>query len=67
VTDREHAEEAGAVRSGLGITAGLCLAELIGGWLTNSLALLTDAGTCSPTRLASSPGSRSIGSRSATS
>jgi cobalt-zinc-cadmium efflux system protein len=43
VTDREHAEEAGAIRTGLGITAGLCLAELIGGWLTNSLALLTDS------------------------
>jgi cobalt-zinc-cadmium efflux system protein len=41
--DREHAEEAGALRTGLTVTAGLCVAELVGGWLTNSLALLTDA------------------------
>jgi cobalt-zinc-cadmium efflux system protein len=41
--DREHAEEAGAIRTGLTVTAGLCVAELVGGWLTNSLALLTDA------------------------
>jgi cobalt-zinc-cadmium efflux system protein len=43
VSDREHADEAGAIRTGLAMTAGLCLAELVGGWLTNSLALLTDA------------------------
>lgn len=28
----------------LAITAGYCLVELIGGWVTNSLALLSDAG-----------------------
>jgi cobalt-zinc-cadmium efflux system protein len=43
VAHRDHADEAGAVRSGLAITAGLCLLEVVGGWLTNSLALLTDA------------------------
>jgi cobalt-zinc-cadmium efflux system protein len=42
VTERDHAEEAGAVRTGLAVTATLCLGELVGGWLTNSLALLTD-------------------------
>jgi cobalt-zinc-cadmium efflux system protein len=41
--ERDHAREVGAVRVGLGATALLCVAELIGGWLTNSLALLTDA------------------------
>jgi cobalt-zinc-cadmium efflux system protein len=40
---REHAREVGAVRSGLVVTALICLAELVGGWLTNSLALLSDA------------------------
>jgi cobalt-zinc-cadmium efflux system protein len=40
---RDHAGEFGAVRSGLIITAILCVAELIGGWLTNSLALMSDA------------------------
>jgi cobalt-zinc-cadmium efflux system protein len=43
VTDRVHDDEAGAVRTGLAVTAALCVAELAGGWLTNSLALLTDA------------------------
>jgi len=43
VAERDHADEAGALRTGLVVTAGLCLAELVGGWLTNSLALLTDA------------------------
>jgi cobalt-zinc-cadmium efflux system protein len=28
----------------LGITAAYCIVELVGGWLTNSLALLSDAG-----------------------
>jgi len=28
----------------LGLTAGYCIVEFIGGWLTNSLALLSDAG-----------------------
>src|SRR5262245_25704512 len=40
---RDHAGEFGAVRTGLIITAVLCVAELIGGWLTNSLALISDA------------------------
>ena len=43
MTERDHADEAVAVRSGLALTALLCLGELVGGWLTNSLALLTDA------------------------
>lgn len=43
MSGRDHAEEAGAVRSGLAITAALCVGELVGGYLTNSLALLTDA------------------------
>jgi cobalt-zinc-cadmium efflux system protein len=43
VTERDHADEAGAVRTGLAVTAGLCLLEIVGGWLTNSLALMTDA------------------------
>jgi len=43
VNDRDHAVEAGAVRTGLTITAALCVAELVGGWWTNSLALLSDA------------------------
>lgn len=43
MSGRSHAEEAGAVRTGLTVTAGLCVAEVIGGWATNSLALLTDA------------------------
>ena len=41
--DRDHAREAGAVRSGLAITAVLCVGELAGGLWTNSLALVTDA------------------------
>jgi cobalt-zinc-cadmium efflux system protein len=40
---REHAREIGALRTALAVTAVLCLAELIGGWLTNSLALVSDA------------------------
>lgn len=43
MSERDHAEETGAVRTGLAITAALCVCELVGGWLTNSLALLTDA------------------------
>jgi cobalt-zinc-cadmium efflux system protein len=43
VSQRDHAVEAGAVRTGLAVTAALCVAELVGGWLTNSLALLSDA------------------------
>ena len=41
--ERDHMRERGAVRVGLWVTAFLFLAELIGGWWTNSLALLSDA------------------------
>src|SRR5881296_537797 len=41
--ERDHAREFGAVRSGLAATALLCIAELVGGYLTNSLALISDA------------------------
>ena len=40
---RDVAREVGAVRAALGLTAIVCVAELVGGWLTNSLALMTDA------------------------
>ena len=43
MSDREHAREVGAVRTGLVASSFVCLLELVGGWLTNSLALLTDA------------------------
>ena len=43
MSGRDHADEAGAVRTGVGITAALCLVEFAGGWATNSLALVTDA------------------------
>jgi len=35
--------ERGVVQTGLAVSSVLCVAELIGGWWTNSLALLTDA------------------------
>ncbi len=41
--ERDQARERGAVRTGLAVSAVLCVAELVGGWLTNSLALVTDA------------------------
>src|SRR6266478_1063786 len=41
--ERDHARELGAVRSGLAATALLCVVELVGGSLTNSLALISDA------------------------
>ena len=41
--ERDHARELGAVRSGLAATALLCVVELVGGYLTNSLALMSDA------------------------
>src|SRR2546429_779793 len=41
--ERDHAREFGAVRSGLAATALLCVVELVGGYLTNSLALMSDA------------------------
>lgn len=40
---RDHGGERGAVVTGLVVTALLCLAELVAGWWTNSLALLGDA------------------------
>jgi len=40
---RDHARELAAVRTSLAITALFGVAELIGGWLTNSLALMSDA------------------------
>jgi cobalt-zinc-cadmium efflux system protein len=43
VGERDQLRERGAVRTGLVVSSVLCLAELVGGWLTNSLALLTDA------------------------
>ncbi|TMA43110.1 MAG: cation transporter, partial [Deltaproteobacteria bacterium] len=41
--DRNTARELGAVRTGLVFSSLLCVAELVGGYLTNSLALVTDA------------------------
>jgi cobalt-zinc-cadmium efflux system protein len=41
--DRDHHRERGAVRTGLAVSSILCVTELVGGWLTNSLALLSDA------------------------
>jgi cobalt-zinc-cadmium efflux system protein len=43
VSDRDHVGERGVVQIGLAVSSVLCVAELIGGWWTNSLALLTDA------------------------
>jgi len=40
---RDHAGERAAVRTGLAVSSGLFLVELVGGWVTNSLALMTDA------------------------
>ncbi len=39
----ERSSDRRALRWALGLTAVFCLVELIGGWLTNSLALLSDA------------------------
>jgi cobalt-zinc-cadmium efflux system protein len=43
MSPRDHDAERAAVRGGLVVTAGLCVVEAVGGWLTNSLALLSDA------------------------
>jgi cobalt-zinc-cadmium efflux system protein len=43
VSDRDHVGERGVVRTGLAVSSVLCIAELVGGWWTNSLALVTDA------------------------
>jgi cobalt-zinc-cadmium efflux system protein len=40
---RDHARELGAVRTGLFLASLLCLTETVGGYLTNSLALVSDA------------------------
>lgn len=40
---RDHTRELGAVRTGLGVSALLFAGELAGGYLTNSLALMSDA------------------------
>lgn len=40
---RDSAGERSALGVGIAATAGFCVAEAIGGWLTNSLALLSDA------------------------
>ncbi|TMB45903.1 MAG: cation transporter [Deltaproteobacteria bacterium] len=41
--DRNTARELGALRTGLVFSSLLCVAQLVGGYLTNSLALVTDA------------------------
>src|ERR1700741_2282581 len=41
--ERDHAREFGAVRRGRAVPALLCVVELVGGYLTNSLALMSDA------------------------
>ena len=41
--DRDHHRERGAVRTGLAVSTLLCIAEALGGYWTNSLALLSDA------------------------
>lgn len=43
MTERDTAGEVGAVRTGLAVSAALCVVELVGGLVTNSLALVTDA------------------------
>jgi cobalt-zinc-cadmium efflux system protein len=40
---RDHHGERRAVRTGLAVSTVLCIAEAVGGWWTNSLALLSDA------------------------
>src|SRR3989442_1642472 len=40
---RDQDREFAAVRNGLVVTAALCVVELVGGWFTNSLALVSDA------------------------
>ena len=40
---RDHSRELGAVRTGLFLASVLCLTEAVGGYLTNSLALVSDA------------------------
>jgi cobalt-zinc-cadmium efflux system protein len=41
---RDHGRNRRDLTIALAITAGYCLVELVGGWMTNSLALLSDAG-----------------------
>jgi cobalt-zinc-cadmium efflux system protein len=42
MSHRHVARELGVLRTGLAVTSLLCVAEVVGGWLTNSLALLSD-------------------------
>jgi cobalt-zinc-cadmium efflux system protein len=42
MSQRHLEREVGVVRTGLAVTSLLCVAEVAGGWLTNSLALLSD-------------------------
>jgi cobalt-zinc-cadmium efflux system protein len=44
VGDRDHSGERSALRTGLAVSGLLCVVELVGGWATNSLALVSDAG-----------------------
>src|SRR5437667_9524280 len=41
--ERNTARELGALRTALFLSSLLCVAQLVGGYLTNSLALVTDA------------------------
>jgi len=43
VAGRDHHGERRAVRTGLAVSTALCIAEAVGGYWTNSLALLSDA------------------------
>lgn len=43
MAEREHAHEREALRTGLAVSAVLCVVEIVGGYVTNSLALLSDA------------------------
>jgi len=41
---RDHDQDRHRLKLALGLTGGYCLVEFVGGWWTNSLALLSDAG-----------------------
>jgi cobalt-zinc-cadmium efflux system protein len=43
MADRDHVHERAALRTGLAVSALLCIVEIVGGFLTNSLGLLSDA------------------------
>ncbi|MBI3303223.1 MAG: cation transporter [Deltaproteobacteria bacterium] len=42
--ERDHDYDRRQLKLALGLTGGYCVVEFAGGWLTNSLALLSDAG-----------------------